>query len=87
MRNTNQQLQYHHLNAKIYTDTMFSGVKSLHGYTCAQVYVTDFGWMKVHLMVSKADAHLTLDLLHHEYGAFHTIRPDDAKELTQKDFL
>jgi hypothetical protein len=67
---------------------MFSGgVKSLHGYTCAQIYGTDFGWMKVYPMISKADAHLTLDLLHHEYGVFHRVVPDDAKELTQKDYL
>jgi hypothetical protein len=64
---------------------MFSGgTKSLQGYTCAQVYVTDFSWMKVYPMVSKADAHLTLDLLHHEYGVFHTIIPDDAKNSHKK---
>jgi hypothetical protein len=69
MRNTNQQIKHWRLNAKVYTDTMFSGgIKSLQGYTFAQAYVTDFGWMTVYPMVSKADAHLTLDLLHHEYG-------------------
>jgi hypothetical protein len=38
-------------------------------------------------MKSKKDAHLTLNFLHYQYGVFHTIIPDNARELTQKDFL
>jgi hypothetical protein len=66
---------------------MFSGCKSLQQNTCAQVYVTQFEWTRVYPMKSKKDAHLTLNLLHHQYGVFHTIIPENAHELTQKDIL
>jgi hypothetical protein len=86
LRNVNQQLQYRRLNSTVYTDTMFGDIKSLQGNTCAQIYATDFEWACVCPMKTKADAHLTLDMLHHQFGAFHTMIPDDAKELTQAEF-
>jgi hypothetical protein len=86
LRNTNQQLKNCRLSAKVYTDTMFAHHTSLQGNTMAQIYATVFGWVKAYPMVKKADAHLTLDLLHHQDGVFHEIVPDDAKELTKKDF-
>jgi hypothetical protein len=87
LRHSTQQLKYRRLNSVVYTDTMFAGCKSLQQNTCAQVYVTPFEWTRVYPIKSKKDAHLTLDLLHHQYGVFHTIIPDNARELTQKDFL
>jgi hypothetical protein len=87
LRHSTQQLKYRRLNSVVYTDTMFSGCRSLQQNTCAQVYVTPFEWTRVYPIKSKKDAHLTLDLLHHQYGVFHTIIPDNARELTQKDFL
>ena len=38
-------------------------------------------------MKSKSEAHFTLDLLHSQYGVFHTMIPDNAMELTQGEFL
>jgi hypothetical protein len=55
-------------------------------YTCAQVYATDFGWIKVYPMKSKGDAPSALDLLHTPYGAFCEMIPDNAKELTSDAF-
>jgi Reverse transcriptase (RNA-dependent DNA polymerase) len=87
IRHSNRQLHYRRLNCTCYTDTFFGPVPSLfHKHAVAQVYVTEFDWVKVYPMQSKADAHLTLDLLHHDYGAFHTMIPDDAKELILGDF-
>jgi hypothetical protein len=37
-------------------------------------------------MRSKAEAHLTLDSLHKEFGVFHTIIPDNAQELVDAQF-
>jgi hypothetical protein len=50
-------------------------------------FTPDFGWIHAYPIARKADAHLTLDLLHCDFGVFHTITVDNAKELTQKDFL
>jgi hypothetical protein len=79
LRNTNQQLKYRQLNAKIYTDTMFAHHNSLQGNTMAQIYATDFGWVTAYPIAKKSDAHLTLNMLHHPYGVFHMIVLDDAK--------
>jgi hypothetical protein len=35
---------------------------------------------------SKADAHFTLDILHKEYGVFHTLIADKAPELVAAEF-
>ena len=87
LRHSNQQLRYRRLNCAVYTDTMFAPWKSLQGNKCAQVYVTDFHWTKAYPIGSKAEAHYTLDLLHQQYGVFHTMIPDNAMELTHGEFL
>jgi hypothetical protein len=87
LRHLTQQLAYRPLNAVCYTDTMFAQVPSLtNKYTCAQIYCTDFGWSVAYPMRSKGEAHLTLDLLHNQYGAFRVMIPDNAKELTAGSF-
>ncbi len=70
-----------------YTDTLFSKVKSLRGNTCCQVYVTDCHAVAAYPMKSKADAHLSLDDYFRQHGIPQVMTPDNAKELTQKDFL
>jgi hypothetical protein len=87
LRHLTQQLAYRPLKTICYTDTMFSKIPTLHNrYTCAQIYCTDFNWTKVYPMKTKADAHYTLDLLHHYFGAFQVMIPDNAKELTEGEF-
>jgi phage-related protein len=81
------QLQYKPLNAICYTDTMLAVMPLLFNkYTCAQIYVIDFGWTKVYPMRFKSEAPSTLDLLHNQYGAFREMAPDNAKELTSEEF-
>jgi hypothetical protein len=86
LRHSTYQLMYRHIRSSVYTDTMFASVKSLQGNKCAQIYTTWFQWIIAYPMASKADAHFTLDRLHREYGIFHTIIPDNAKELTAGEF-
>jgi hypothetical protein len=82
-----RDLAYRPLNARCYTDTMIAAVPSLFNkYTCAQIYVTEFGWVKVYPMRAKSEAPSTLDLLHHDYGSFREMVPDNAKELTSHEF-
>ena len=87
LRHLTQQLAYRPLNTICYTDTMFSKIPSLSNkHTCAQVYCTEFDWTKVYPMKAKSEAHYTLDMLHHQFGAFRVMIPDNAKELTQGAF-
>jgi hypothetical protein len=73
MKHTAHQLLYRHLRAVVYSDTMFFGAVSLRQNTCAQVYLTEFHWVKVYPMRRKADAHLTLSTLFHDVGVFSTL--------------
>jgi hypothetical protein len=86
LRHSTYQLMYRHLRLSVYTDTMFVSVQLLCGNKCAQVYTTWFQWVVAYPIPSKADAHFTLNRLHREYGIFHTIILDNAKELTQGEF-
>lgn len=86
LKHMTYQLMYKHLKSSVYTDTLQAKEKSLDQNLYAQIYVTDFHWTKVYPMRSKSEAHLTLDQLHKDYGIFHTIIPDNAKELTQGEF-
>jgi hypothetical protein len=81
LKHTAHQLMYKQIRALVYTDTMFTKVKSLRQNTCAQVFVTDFHWTCTYPMKTKSEAHLTLERLHKEVGVFNTIIPDNAPEL------
>jgi hypothetical protein len=54
-------LRYPRRDSKVYTDTWFARVKSLRGNTCAQVYSTDFHFVKAVPMESKKDAYYSLE--------------------------
>ncbi len=86
LKHTSYQLKFRHLRSSVYTDTMFTSVKSLRQNKCAQVYVTSFHWTKIYPMKAKSEAHLTLDRLFRDVGVFHTIIPDNANELTEGEF-
>jgi hypothetical protein len=87
LRHLTQQLAYRPLNARCYTDTMIAAVPSLYNkYICAQIYVTEFGRVKVYPMKAKSEAPSTLDFLHHDYGSFQEMVPENAKELTSHEF-
>lgn len=75
------QLQSCHLQTNLYTDTMFSKLKSLQGNMCAQVFVNDTDWTCAYPMKSKAKAHEVLDLLLHCKGVPAAVILDGAKEL------
>jgi hypothetical protein len=80
------QLLFRHLRTNLYTDTMFSKLKLLHGNTCAQVFVNDIDWTRAYPMKSKAKAHEVLDLLFHRKGVPAAVILDNAKELTHGKF-
>ena len=85
-RTSDRQLRYKHLNTELFTDTMFSKVKSTRQNTCAQLYVNDLEWQRSFPMRSKAEAHETFDLLCHRHGAPKAIISDGAKEVLEGEF-
>jgi hypothetical protein len=79
-------LRYPRRDAKVYSDTWFARVKSLRGNTCAQVYGTDFHFVKAVAMESKKDAYYSLEEFFRLCWIPAALIPDNAKELTQGIF-
>ena len=65
---------------KMYTDTMFSEVKSSRGNTCAQMFVTAEGLPTGEPLKTKADAYLALEGFCRNVGVPKTLVSDMAKE-------
>jgi hypothetical protein len=85
-RPNDQQMRYNRLNTDVYTDTMFSTVKSSRGNTCGQIYTNDLEWTRFFHMSSKAQTHETLDLPFKRDGVPHALISDGAYELVKGDF-
>jgi hypothetical protein len=83
---SNYQLSFRHLKVDLFTDTMFSKVKSVRGNTCAEVYVADNGWIRVFPMKEKKAVPETLDFLFQRHGVPRSITVDDAPEQMGGDF-
>jgi hypothetical protein len=81
-----RHLRYTRLNHSVYHDTLFSSIKSTIGNKCSQVYATDFCWSRNFPIMSKSDAHHTLDEFFHRYGVPTNLTSDNARELTQGEF-
>ena len=85
-RTNDRQLRYNRLNTDLFTDTMFSTVKSSRGNTCGQVYSNDLEWTRFFPMTSKSMAHESLDLLFKRDGVPRALISDGAHELVQGQF-
>ena len=48
-------LKLKRLDTDVYTDTMFSSCKSLRGNTCAQIFATDFHFVRAFPMAGKQE--------------------------------
>jgi hypothetical protein len=75
------QLKAQRLSTTMYTDTMISPIRSLHGNNVSQVFSTPFQWVCAYLYPSRSDTHNSLDRLFSEAGIPIRMRPDNAKEL------
>ena len=80
------QLRYPRLNTTLYTDVLVGKCTSLLGNKYATVFCDENHWTFVDPLVTRSDAHLSLDRLFHRYGIPKTLVPDNAKELTQGEF-
>ena len=79
-RTRQTQLQNNYLRTNMYSDTHFASVKSVRGYTCAQVFVTREGYCEGDPMKSKADAYLSLERVCREVGIPRLLVTDRAGE-------
>jgi len=78
-------LRHQRLHATFYSDTLFSGIKSLHGNKCAQVTRTNGTLIHVYPMTSKSEAGDALSRFVQDVGIPEVIVVDGAGEQTGKN--
>jgi transposase len=82
-RTNDRQLRYRRIAHDVFTDIAESNVQSwFRQNRHAQVFATQFGWIRVYPMKLKSDAHEGLSLMAQRDGVPRTIIMDGSKEQT-----
>jgi hypothetical protein len=85
--NTNDSyLRYHRLPVTMLTDTMYSTIPSRQQSKAAQIFCTDFGFVRAFPMKKEIEAHEALSLLFHRDGVPNLIVMDGAKAQVEGKF-
>jgi hypothetical protein len=77
-----RMVRYRRVQQHFFMDTFFASVKSLRGYTCCQMFVSDKGFVQCYNMKSKAQVPQTLRLFAKEVGVPDAIICDKSGEQT-----
>ncbi len=81
-----RQMRYKRFRHNMYTDTMKASTPSRKRDLYAQVFCTDFRWVRAHPMKLKSEASDALDLLFHRDGVPEKMIMDGSKEQTLGKF-
>jgi hypothetical protein len=81
-----RHLRYHRLPVTMYTDTMYSTILSRQMNKAAQIFCTDFGFVRVFPLKKEQEAHKALSLLFHRYGVPNCMVMDGAKAQVEGEF-
>jgi hypothetical protein len=60
LKTSQAHLRFPSLVITLYSDTLFSHLRSVRGYTCAQIFMDGHGFVRVYPMKSKSEAHHAL---------------------------
>jgi hypothetical protein len=85
-KKNDRQLRYRRLPVTMYTDTMYSTILSRHMNKAAQIFTTDFGFVRSFPMKKEKEAHEDLSLLFHRYGVPNGMVMDGAKAQVEGGF-
>jgi hypothetical protein len=80
LRTSQAHLRYPSLRVTIYTDTLFPSVKSIRGYTCAQLFTDGHCFARVYPLKRKGDAHHALVQFIQDIGIPKSLLTDCAPE-------
>ena len=89
-RTDKAQLRHRRLatrHGKFYVDTLLSKVKSIRGYTCANLYTNDIGFRKLFPMEKESDTPQSLHSFITLVGLPPAIHSDNAKVFVGDDFM
>jgi hypothetical protein len=75
-KTNDRQLRYHRLPIIMYTDTMFSTILSRQKNKAAQIFCTDFGFVRAFPLKKEKEAHDALSLLFHRDGVHNVMVMD-----------
>jgi hypothetical protein len=81
-----RQLRYRRLPVTMYTDTMYSTILSRQMNKAAQIFSTDFGFVRAFPMKKEKEAREALSLLFHRDGVPHAMVMDGAKAQVEGEF-
>lgn len=85
-RTKNVMLHYNQMVCQFSSDTFFSNAKLILQNTCAQLFITDFGYGKFSPMKLKSEAGYALKGLIQDVGIPRIIHMDDVRELETGEF-
>jgi hypothetical protein len=80
------QLRYHRLPVTMYTNTMYSTILSRQMNKAAQIFTTDFGFVRAFPMKKEKEAHEALSLLFHRDGVPNVMVMDGANAQVEGEF-
>ena len=82
-----RMLRYRRIDSNFFTDTFFATAKgkSSRGHTCAQLFVSDKGYLSIYFMKSKSEFKDALHLFCKEVGVPVNLVVDPSKEQTSND--
>jgi hypothetical protein len=78
-KTNDRHLRYRRLPVTMYTDTMYSTILSRQMNKAAQIFTTDFGFVRAFPMKKEKEAHEALSLLFHRDGVPDVMVMDGAK--------
>jgi hypothetical protein len=81
-----RQLRYRRLPVTMYTDTMFSTILSRQDNKAAQIFCTDFGFVRAFQMKKEKEAYEALSLLFHRDGVPNVMVMDGSKAQVEGEF-
>jgi hypothetical protein len=78
-KTNDRQLRYRRLPVTMYTDTMYSTILSRQMNKAAQIFTTDFGFVRTFPMKKEKEVHEALSLLFHRDGVPNVMVMDGSK--------
>jgi hypothetical protein len=85
-RTNDSQLRYRLLPVTMFTDTMYSTILSRQQQKAAQIFCTEFGFVRAFPMKLESEAHEALSLLSHMYGVTNVMVRDGANAQAEGQF-
>jgi hypothetical protein len=85
-KTNNMHLRYRRLPVTMYTDTMFSTILSRQKNKAAQIFCTDFGFVRAFTLKKEKEAHEAFSLLFHRDGVPNVMVMDGSKAQVEGEF-